>query len=109
MSPVVQSAIVSGVIGIMLWYLSNRANRRAIAAANIISTRQVDTEDKKVDLSVLQASITDLTGRLGRVENDLDHERSQRKLSNAYARTLAQVLRDNDIPVPEQPAELDLP
>lgn len=82
-------------------------------AASLISKRASDraqnTEDKKVDLSVLQASVTDLTGRLGRVEEELAHERSQRKLSNAYARTLASVLRDHQMEVPPPPPELDLP
>ena len=40
---------------------ASRVSKRA-------ADRAANTEDKKVDLSVLQASITDLTGRLGRVE-----------------------------------------
>lgn len=109
MNPAVQSAIVSGLVGLAIWYFSNRANQRAIAAAGLIESRRLNTEDKKVDLSVLQASIADLTGRLGRVEDELVHERSQRKMSNAYARTLAQVLRDHQMQVPPPPVELDLP
>lgn len=109
MNPAVQSALVSGVIGLAIWYFSNRANQRALTAAGLIESRRLNTEDKKVDLSVLQASITDLTGRLGRVEEELAHERSQRKLSNAYARTLASVLRENRMAVPPPPVELDLP
>lgn len=98
------------LFGVIIVALSGLAGT---VAASVISKRATDrvqnTEDKKVDLSVLQASIVDLTGRLGRVENDLEHERSQRKLSNAYARTLAQVLREHQMEVPAPPPELDLP
>ncbi len=109
MSPLVQSALVSGVIGLVLWFFSNRANQRALEAARVIQNRQANTEDKKFDLSVLESSIERLTERLGQVEDDLKHEREQRKLSNAYARTLAAVLRQNQMEVPAPPPELDLP
>jgi hypothetical protein len=46
--------------------------------------------------------------RVAGLVRDLNHEQQQRRMSNAYARTLAQVLRDHDMPVPAPPEGLDL-
>lgn len=107
--PTVRSAVVSGVVAFAIWFASDRASKRAKAATDALENRRIDNEGRVVDLSVLTQSVETLQGRLDDVEEDLKHEKEQRKLANTYARTLAQVLRDEGLTVPPPPAGLDFP
>lgn len=109
MNPTVQSAIVSGVAIIVIAVITQRNNRRGQDATNVLEGKRVELDGKKVDLSVLMESVEDLRRRLADVETQLGREKDQRRLSNGYARTLAQVLREHDMAVPPQPEGLELP
>lgn len=114
MNPTLQAALVSGIVGVLVAYISTRANRRSQDAGNAI-------QGKAVDLSVLTASIDDLKERLenaeGRVdslESDLETERQARLVAiqraeaaesraarlEARVTLLEQTLREHDIAVP---------
>lgn len=94
-------ALITGGFGYLGIRATNKANATNVAATNAIKGREVD-------LTTLKDSVADLVRRLAAVEDDLEHEKDQRRMSNAYARTLAQVLRKHGMPVPPPPADLDI-
>jgi hypothetical protein len=100
--PAVASALVLGAVSLCVGLLTYRNNRAGQSATNVI-------ENRKVDQSEFDSITRELRESLESVKEDLQHEKDQRRLSNGYARTLAQVLRDHDMPVPPPPDGLDLP
>lgn len=88
--------------------LSDRGTERGQNATTAIENRKLDQNGKTVDLTVLMESMEALRKRVDDLEGELSHEKEQRRLSNAFARTLARVIREEGIAVPPQPAGLDL-
>lgn len=81
---------------------------------------QVDTTDVNVRIAgdlrddaveawrEARAELDELKKKVSAIEASLRHEQEQRRLSNQYARTLADVLRQHNMPVPQPPDGLDL-
>lgn len=85
MNPALQSAIATGIVGIILLVLNQRANRRSEAATNALAARKVDNDGKAVDLSILTESIDELKegrkddrARMTALEDLLEAEREAR-------------------------------
>lgn len=111
MAPWLQGVLTSLIIGVpstLLGVLAYRQSRAAARDTVVLETRRQTAAESAADLTVFKDSIVELTGRVKRVEDDLDHEKVQRRLSNLFARTLVKVLRDNHLDVPALPEGLDL-
>ncbi|WP_134739989.1 hypothetical protein [Nocardioides sp. 503] len=94
MNPAVQSAIVSSVVGLLIWYGTNRANRRSQAATNALESRKVDQGDKSVNLSVLKESLDALQGRVDGLVIDLNDEKRARMRAERRAEEAEQRAKD---------------
>ncbi len=98
------SVVVALITGLFVW-LGRQADAKATRE---VAAAQRRLEERKVDVQVFRDSLTELRNRLDEVDEALRHERDQRRMSNGYARTLADVLRNNGMPVPPPPDGLDL-
>lgn len=67
-----------------------------------------ERDDARREWADTRRELADVVARMDRIEKALRHEQEQRRLSNAYARTLAEVLREHHMPVPPPPDGLDL-
>ena len=104
-----------GSIGVFLTgvaaYLKYRPERTKITVetADVNVRIAGDLRDDAVEAwRGARAELDELKRKVRDIETSLRHEQEQRRLSNKYARTLAQVLRDHNMPVPPPPDGLDL-
>jgi len=115
------AALITTVVGSYWAWRKWGPERRSVevTTANSVDEIVVKFATQASANVTLHAEVADLRNQLGSLRremqtkidglyNDLAHERGQRRMSNAYARTLAEVLRDHDMPVPEPPDGLDI-
>ncbi len=100
------AAVIVGVPTLWVGLATVRQNRQGAKTTAAL-------EDGKLDLARFEAfekrsdaALARQDARIVDLEDALEHEKSQRRLSNSYARVLAQVLRDHQMPVPQPPAGL---
>lgn len=81
MNPAVQSALVTGLLGVVIIFISTRANRRSQDADNAIKGKAVDLSVLTESIDELKSSNVDVKDRLKAVETELQTEREARVIA----------------------------
>ena len=107
---------IGTVLGVLLAYFKRKpgeerredqtvAEGQLNLAQGSIALVTATLNDQFARLAIRQAAVE---AQVLALQEALAHEREQRRMSNGYARTLAQVLRQNNIVVPMPPPDLDM-